>query len=141
LRDHSSRSGIHLCDHILIGHMLPMPIKQEPLRQFVPYHLSRLPRHTLVRGPLRSHFRLNPSRLSPCCSRRTLRLLHLLLALCCRFLLLAFFDGGLTSCGTSFWALGSTLFDDIEGGTDNAPLLLYSTAGAFFGDFLKRAYS
>jgi len=37
-----------------------------------------------------------------------------------------------------FGTLGSALFDDVEGCTDDASLLLYRAAGALFGDFLWR---
>ena len=122
---------------ISIREILPMPIQQNP---FPELHLSLtcLSCSNLIRRTLCPHLRLNPSRLSSSCTHRTLRFFHLLLALCCRLLLLALFYGGLSGCSTSFWALGATLFDDVERGANNTTLLLYRAAGTFFGNFLKK---
>jgi len=37
---------------------------------------------------------------------------------------------------TGFGTLGAALLDDVEGGADDASLLLYRAAGALFGYFL-----
>jgi hypothetical protein len=83
-------------------------------------------------------FALDPAGLPPRCTRCTLRLLHLLLALGRRLLLLAFLDRGLTGCGAGFGALGAAVFDDVEGGTDNGTLMLDGASGALLGGFLDK---
>ena len=98
-------------------------------------HLPHLPGH-LRRRTLRTHFAHHPPYLSPRRSRRTLRLLHLLLALGGGFLFLTGLDGFLAGGGSGFWTLRSALFDHLEGGADDASLLLDGAAGTFFGDFL-----
>lgn len=67
---------------------------------------------------------------------RRLGLLQLLLALGVALLLLARRDGGLARGGTGLGALGAALFDDVEGGADDATLLLDCAAGALLGYFL-----
>ncbi len=101
---------------------------------------TRLRLH-LTRRPLRPHLTDLPSlRHSPRTPRRTrhraLGLLRLLLALALRLLLLRGLDGGHARGGAGFGPLGAALFDHVEGGADDAALLLDGAAGAFFGDFL-----
>ena len=54
----------------------------------------------------------------------------------CGTLLLSGLDGGLTSSGSGFWSLVSSLLDDIEGSTDDSSLGLDGLAGTLLGDFL-----
>lgn len=61
----------------------------------------------------------------------------LLGGLLCGTLLLSGLDGGLTSSGSSFRSLVSSLLDDIEGGTDDSSLGLDGSAGALLGNFLR----
>ena len=74
----------------------------------------------------------------PCRARCRLRLLHLLLALRRRLLLLALLDRGLARCRAGFRSLRAALLDHVEGGADDAALLLDGAAGALLGDFLER---
>jgi len=61
----------------------------------------------------------------------------LLGTLLCGTLLLGGVDGRLTSSGSSFGSLVSSLLDHIEGGTDDSSLRLNGTAGALLGNFLR----
>lgn len=90
----------------------------------------------LVRHTLRPHLALDPPRLPPRRSSRTLRLLGLLLTLSRRFLLLALRNSFLACCLAGLGPLRATVFDEFEGSADDASLLLYGAAGALFGDFL-----
>ena len=90
----------------------------------------------LVRHTFRPHLALNPPRLPPRRSGRTLRLLGLLLALGRRLLLLALRDSLLTCCLASLGTLRAAVFDEFEGGADDASLLLHGAAGALFGGIL-----
>lgn len=91
----------------------------------------------LIRHTFRPHLALNPPRLPPRCSSRTLRLLSLLLALSCCLLLLALRDCLLTCCLAGLGTLRAAVFDEFEGSADDASLLLYGAAGALFGGFLQ----
>lgn len=91
----------------------------------------------LIRHPLRSHLALDSPRLPPRRSSRTLRLLGLLLALGRRFLLLALGNSLLACCLAGLGTLRTAVFDEFEGCTDDASLLLHSTAGALLGGFLS----
>lgn len=62
--------------------------------------------------------------------------LSLLQTLSCGFLLLALLDGGCAGGVTGFGALGTTLFDYIERGTDDSTLGLDGAAGSLLGNFL-----
>lgn len=84
---------------------------------------------------LRSHL-ADLCRLPPRCAGRSLRLLHLLLALAGNLLLLGFLYRCLAGCLAGFGTLGTALFDDVEGGADDASLLLYRAASTLFSDFL-----
>lgn len=121
---HSKITLPHLMQHPLCLHTiltLPLPILA----------------CRLARCSLRPLFALNPTRLSPRCSRRALRLLHLLLAFRRRLLLLACLDGFLTCRCSSFWSLRTALFDYVERGTHDTTLLLDRTARPFLSDFLQ----
>ena len=96
---------------------------------------TSLPRR-LIRHALRPHLALDPPRLPPRRSSRTLCLLGLLLALGRRLLLLAFGDGLFPSCFARLGTLRAAVFDEFEGGADDASLLLYGATGALFGDVL-----
>jgi len=112
--------------------------------QHPPSHPSTRLRLHLTRRPLRPHLaNLPPLRHAPRPPRRTrhraLGLLRLLLALALRLLLLPRLDGGHARRGAGFGPLGAALFDHVEGGADDAALLLDGAAGALFGDFLACA--
>ena len=125
------------------NHQLSVAIVARP---FPNYHISqsqttkplsstRLRAH-FIRRALCPHLTLDPSRLP---SRRTsgaLRLLSLLFAFSSSFLLLPLRDGLLAGCLSGFGSLRAAIFDQFEGGADDATLLFYCTAGALLGDFL-----
>ena len=94
-------------------------------------------RTNLHRRALRAHLTLQPPGLPPRLHGRRLRLFRLLLTLGRRLLLLPLADRRLSRRGTGFRPLRTTLFDYVEGGADDAALLLDGAAGAFFGDFLS----
>lgn len=66
----------------------------------------------------------------------SLCLLGLLLALLLGLLGLAGCNGLLSGGGAGFGTLAAALLDDVEGGADNATLLLDGAAGALLGYFL-----
>ena len=103
-----------------------------------PSILSASRSFNLCRCTLGSHLANLRSNLSLRCTCCCLCLVGLLLTFCCRLLLFAFFDGSLTCCSTSFWALGSSLFDYVERCTNYTTLLLNSAASSFLSDFLYK---
>ena len=114
----------------------PSPNYHITISKHHPLSLARLRAH-LIRRALCPHLTLNPPRLPSRCTSRALRLLSLLLAFSCSFLLLALRDGFLAGCFSSFGSLRAAVFDQFEGGADDAALLFYGAAGALFGDFLE----
>jgi hypothetical protein len=65
-----------------------------------------------------------------------LGLVCLLLLLGLGLLVLCILDRGSSGSSTSFWALGASLLDDVEGSTDNGTLVLDGTAGSLLGYLL-----
>lgn len=65
-----------------------------------------------------------------------LSLVGLLLALGSSLLLLGVLDGLLAGSGTGLGALRTALLDHVEGGTDDAALVLDGTAGTLLSNFL-----
>ena len=113
----------------------PFPIYHITISKRQPLFSARFRAH-FIRRALCPHLTLNPPRLPPRCTSRALRLLGLLLAFSCSFLLLALRDGFLAGCFSGFGSLRAAVFDQFEGGADDATLLFYGTAGALLGDFL-----